>query len=265
MIDKYPTPLGGFDTDLSDKFVHTFETMGGTWQSNNIVKSAHWNNKNVVVELDDGSIIEGEKLLCAAGCLANVGGLKLDNIGLSLKSRGLISVDEQIQTEIPSVYAAGDLIGPPASASTAMEQGRRAMANAYDLSFGKMSHLIPTGIYGISELSAVGLSETAAREQFGDVIIGKALFEEIARGQISGIQDEMLEIVCDRAGESILGVVIVGEDATEFIHIGQMAMLSNAHVDIFVESIFNFPTLTEAYRFAALSIIGQRHQSQAKY
>jgi NAD(P) transhydrogenase len=265
MIDKYPTPLGFLDTDLTDKFVHAFEAMGGTWQGNSIVKSAHWNNKNVVVELDDGSIIEGEKLLCAAGRLANVGGLKLDNIGLSLNSRGLISVDEYIQTEIPSVYAAGDVIGPPALASTAMEQGRRAMGNAYDLSFGKMSHLIPTGIYGIPELSAVGLSEAAAREQFGDVIIGKALFEEIARGQISGIQDGMLKIVCDPAGESILGVMIVGEGATELIHIGQMAMLSKAHVDIFVESIFNFPTLAEAYRVAALSIIGQRHQNQAKY
>ncbi len=265
MIDKYPTPLGFLDTDLTDKFVHAFETMGGTWQGNTTVKSAYWDDKKVVVELEDGSHIEGEKLLCAAGRLGNVDTLKLDNIGLALNNRGLISVDEHLQTEIPSVYAAGDVIGPPALASTAMEQGRRAICNAYDMPAGHMSQMIPTGIYGIPELSSVGLSESAAREQHGDIIIGKAFFEEIARGQISGIQDGMLKIVCDGAGESVLGVMIVGEGATELIHIGQMAILSNAHVDIFVESIFNFPTLAEAYRVAALSIIGQRNKDTNTY
>lgn len=265
MIDKYPTPLGFLDSDLTDKFVHAFETMGGTWQGNTQVKGAHWDDNKVIVELDDGSQIESEKLLCAAGRLANVDTLKLDNIGLTLNNRGLISVDEHLQTAIPSVYAAGDVIGPPALASTAMEQGRRAISNAYDIPSGRMSQMIPTGIYGIPELSSVGLSESAAREQYGDIIIGKAFFEEIARGQISGIQDGMLKIVCDGAGESVLGVMIVGEGATELIHIGQMAILSNAHVDIFVESIFNFPTLAEAYRVAALSIIGQRNKHTNSY
>jgi len=130
---------------------------------------------------------------------------------------------------------------------------------------GKMSQMIPTGIYGIPELSAVGLSEQAARKEHGDVIVGKAVFDEIARGQISGIQDGMLKIVCDAQGEKVLGVMIVGEGATELVHIGQMALLANADVDIFVESIFNFPTLAEAYRVAALSIIGQRGQHNNTY
>ena len=164
-----------------------------------------------------------------------------------------------------SIYAAGDVIGPPALASTSMEQGRRATCNAYDLKIGNMSKLIPTGIYGIPELSAVGLNEATARKEFGDILIGKADFEEIARGQISGIQDGLLKIICDSRGERILGVMIVGEGATELIHIGQMALLSNANVDIFVESVFNFPTLAEAYRVAALSIIGQRNQRSNAY
>jgi NAD(P) transhydrogenase len=128
-----------------------------------------------------------------------------------------------------------------------------------------MSKMIPTGIYAIPELSAVGMTEGQARREFGEIIIGKAKFEEISRGQINGIRDGMLKIICDSQGEKILGVQIVGEGATELIHIGQMAMLSNADVDIFVESIFNFPTLAEAYRVAALAVIGQRAKHSDKY
>src|SRR5690606_13183233 len=139
-----------------------------------------------------------------------------------------------------------------------MEQVRRASCNDLGIDIGEMNNTIPSGIYSIPELSAVGLSETQARKQFGDVIVGKAKFDEIARGQISGIQNGMLKIVCDKDGKKVLGVMIVGEGATELVHIGQMALLANADVDIFVESIFNFPTLAEAYRVAALAVIGQR-------
>lgn len=265
MIDKYPQPLGFLDSDLTDKFVHAFETMGGKWMGNTVVKKAYWDHDHVTIELEDGSSITSEKLLCAAGRIANTDDLKLENIGLPLNENGLISVDWELQTDVPSVFAAGDVIGPPALASTSMEQGRRAVLNAYDCPLGEMGQMIPTGIYGIPELSAVGMTEKIARQHFGDVLIGKAFFEEIARGQISGIQDGMLKIICDPEGEKILGVMIVGEGATELIHIGQMAILSGADVDIFVESIFNFPTLAEAYRVAALSIIGQREQHKDSY
>lgn len=265
MIDKYPQPLGFMDTDLTDKFVHAFETMGGTWMGNTVVTKAYWDGTQVAVELENGEHVYGEKLLCAAGRIGNTDDLNLDVIGLSLNEQGLIAVDWELQTEVSSVYAAGDVIGPPALASTSMEQGRRAILNAYDRPLGEMGQMIPTGIYGIPELSAVGMNEKVARKQFGDILIGKAYFEEIARGQISGIQDGMLKIICDPEGKKILGVMIVGEGATELIHIGQMAILSDADVDIFVESIFNFPTLAEAYRVAALSIIGKRHKHQDNY
>ena len=265
MVDKYPTPLGFLDTDLTDKFVHAFEAMGGTWQGNTKVSRVTWDDHQVVTEIEDGEPIISEKLLCAAGRIANVQDLKLENIGLSLNERGLISVDENLQTSVASIYAVGDVIGPPALASTSMEQGRRAACNAFGAKVGNMSNLIPTGIYGIPELSSVGLTEKTAREQYGDVVIGKAVFEEIARGQISGIQDGMLKIICDAQGEKVLGVMIVGEGATELIHIGQMAILAGANVDIFVESIFNFPTLAEAYRVAALAVIGQRNKKNNSY
>lgn len=260
MIDKYPQPLGFMDSDLTYNFVHAFETMGGIWMGDTTVTHAYWDGSHVVTKTDDGQIIKSEKLLCAAGRIASTKDLKLSNAGLTLNDRGLISVNSHLRTEVSSIYAAGDVIGPPALASTSMEQGRRASCNAYDVDTSPMSQMIPTGIYGIPELSSVGLSEDAAKEQFGNVIVGRALFEEIARGQISGIQDGMLKIVCDARGEKVLGVMIVGEGATELVHIGQMALLANANVDIFVESIFNFPTLAEAYRVAALSVIGKREQ-----
>ncbi len=265
MIDKYPQPLGFLDEDLTRNFVHAFESMGGTWMGNTVVNKVYWDGHQVVTECEDGNIVYSEKLLCAAGRVANTKDLSLENIGLSLNEQRLISVDSDLRTSVENVYAAGDVIGPPALASTSMEQGRRVACNAYGVGMGSMSQMIPTGIYGIPELSSVGLSEGAARKQFGDVIVGKAVFEEIARGQISGIQDGMLKIVCDANGEKILGVMIVGEGATELVHIGQMALLANADVDIFVESIFNFPTLAEAYRVAALAVIGQRSQHQKKY
>lgn len=260
MIDRYPRPLGFLDDDLTDVFIQAFEQMGGTWVGNTVVEECHWNNVDSVETVcADGNIYKSEKLLCAAGRLANVKDLHIEQAGLALNDAGLISVDGQLRTSVPHIFAAGDVIGPPSLASASMEQGRRASCNALDISVGKMHSMIPTGIYSIPELSSVGLSETQARKTHGDVLVGKAKFDEIARGQISGIQNGMLKIVCDAQGEKVLGVMIVGEGATELVHVGQMALLHEADVDLFVDCIFNFPTLAEAYRVAALQIIGQRN------
>jgi len=259
MIDKYPTPLGFLDSDLTEHFVKDFQEMGGVWLGNKEVNKVYWDNlSQVVTECIDGTIIKSEKLLCAAGRLANVKGLNIENAGLELNERGLISVNDTLQTSVPSIYAAGDVIGPPSLASASMEQGRRASCNALKIPVGPMSQTIPIGIYSIPELSCVGLSEEQARGKYDNVLIGRADFSEIARGHISGLQSGMLKIVCDAEGRKLLGIMISGEGATELIHIGQMAILSGADVDIFVESVFNFPTLAEAYRVAALAIIGQR-------
>ncbi len=266
MVDKYPQPLGFLDEDLTAKFVHAFEHMGGKWVGNCMLERAFWNGFDAVVTTcTDGREFKSDKLLCAAGRLADVGDLNIENAGLELNARGLIDVDDNLRTRVPNIFAAGDVVGPPSLASASMEQGRRASCNALDIQVGEMHSLIPSGIYSIPELSSVGLSEKQAREKYGEVIVGAASFEEIARGQISGIQDGMLKIVCDAAGMKVLGVMIVAEGATELIHIGQMALIAQADVDIFVESIFNFPTLAEAYRVAALHVIGQRSQKKDCY
>jgi len=266
MIDRYPLPLGFMDGDLTEKFVHAFQEMGGTWMGGKNVVDVKWDGlSQVITTCDDGTVVRSSKLLCAAGRTANVGDLAIEKAGVSLNDSGNISVDEMLQTKAPHIYAAGDVIGPPSLASASMEQGRRASCNVLGIEVGPMSKMIPSGIYGIPELSAVGLTEQQATKDFGKVLVGKAKFEEISRGQISGINDGMLKIICDADGQKILGVQIVGEGATELIHIGQMAMLADSPVDIFVESIFNFPTLAEAYRVAALAIIGQRSLNADKY
>jgi len=259
MIDRYPTPLGFLDSDMTDCFVREFEAMGGTWLGNQKVQKVYWDGvSEVITECEDGTIVRSQKLLCAAGRLANVKDLQLQNAGLMVNDRGLISVDEQLCTVVSNIFAAGDVIGPPSLASASMEQGRRASCNALGIQIGDSSQLIPAGIYGVPELSSVGLTEQQAREQYGDVIVGRANFSEVARGQISGNTGGMLKIVSDPQGEAILGVMLVGESSTEVVHIGHMAMLCHAKVDIFIESTFNFPTLAEAYRIAAIEIIAKR-------
>jgi NAD(P) transhydrogenase len=160
MIDRYPTPLGFLDSDMTDAFVKEFEQMGGTWMGNQQVENVYWDGiSEVVVECQDGTIIRSQKLLCAAGRIANVAGLKLENAGLALNERGLLSVDDKLCTEVANIYAAGDVIGPPSLASASMEQGRRAACNALGLKTGELSQLIPAGIYAIPELSSVGMTE----------------------------------------------------------------------------------------------------------
>jgi NAD(P) transhydrogenase len=265
MIDRYDLPLGFMDADLAERFVNSFQEMGGIWLGGKTVESVRWDGvSEVITHCDDGTEVRSSKLLCAAGRLANVAGLCLDKAGVEMNEHGNIAVNDMLETSVTHIYAAGDVIGPPSLASASMEQGRRAACNALGIEVAAMAQMIPSGIYAIPELSGVGLTEQEARKQ-GEVIVGLAKFEEISRGQISGIRDGMLKIICDAQGEKILGVQIVGEGATELVHIGQMALLSKSPVDIFVESIFNYPTLAEAYRVAALSVIGQRNKNSDVY
>lgn len=259
MIDKYPRPLGFLDSDLTDRFIHSFESRGGRFIGSVEVESASWNGiDKVVTRLSTGEAVESDKLLSAAGRIANVKGLNIEAAGLELNAQQVIEVDAQCRTSVPNIYAAGDVIGPPALASASMEQGRRASRAALSLDLTGITNTIPMGIYGIPEMSAVGLTEDQAIAKYGSAVVGHANFEEIARGQISQAQDGMLKLVADPSGQKLLGVHILGEGATELVHIGQMALLYNPAIDNFVENIFNFPTMAEAYRVAALKVVGQR-------
>jgi NAD(P) transhydrogenase len=156
------------------------------------------------------------------------------------------------------VYAVGDVIGPPALATTAMEQGRRAMRNALGLDSEGAAAAVPIGIYTIPELACVGSSEAEACEQHGGCVVGRAPFEELARANITGNTEGFLKLVCDPDGRRVLGAHVIGEGATELVHLAQLAIHAGLEVDAFLENVFNFPTLAEAYRVAALDVVGRR-------
>ena len=259
LVDRFPLPLGFLDTDLPQRFIKTFEANGGYFRGNEKVASAAFDGvSQVFVELESGEKLFAEKLFVALGRESSVKGLGLENSDVTLNDMNLVEVNGFCQTKAPHIYAVGDVIGPPSLASSSMEQGRRAARHALGIDLREASDMIPTGIYAIPELSSVGMTEAQAREAHGDVIVGYAEFSEVARGLIAQSADVMLKLVADANGEQILGVHIVGEGASELIHLGQMALLEKTPVSRFVEQIFNFPTLAEAYRVAALSIQGQR-------
>lgn len=151
---------------------------------------------------------------------------------------------------------------PPALASQAMEDGRRAVSQALGLPVGESVNQVPIGIYTIPEIASIGLDEEQAAARYRGPLVGRAPFTEIAKGQITGACEGLLKLVTDPSGERLLGVQIVGEHATELIHLGQMALQDGATIDRFIDTIFGFPTFAEAYRVAALDILGQRRNRQ---
>ncbi len=259
MVDTADRPLKFLDPELTDQFCQAFKKTGGHYRGQQKVQQAQWDGfSKVTTLLENGETLDSEKMLVALGRVANIEHLNIQAAGLTPTPRGLIPVNDQCQTTVPHIYAVGDVIGPPSLASCSMEQGRRAVCHALGLDSGDAPEHIPMGIFTIPEMSSVGLSEEEAIAKYGEALVGRAHFHEIARGQISGMTHGLLKMVADAKGEKLLGVHIVGEGATELIHIGQMGLLHHIDIDRFVDNIFNFPTLAEAYRIAALDIAKQR-------
>src|SRR5262249_21240246 len=181
--------------------------------------------------LDVGRELASATLLYCLGRTARLDGLDVAAAGLRPGPRGTLEVDESFRTAVPHIYAVGDVIGPPALAATAMEQGRRAACHALGLDGGGRAHLTPVGVYTIPEMACVGADERVA----GGAIVGRARFAELARGRIAGTEDGLLKLVCDAAGRKVLGVHIAGDGAAELVHVGQMAILGGLEVDAFVD------------------------------
>lgn len=265
MIDRTPRPLMFMEPELTSKFLDHFTRNGGTYIGNVRAESVEWNGSQVRIVLDSGQELLSDKTLIAQGRLANTESLNLDPLNIEFGRNGVIAVDENYKTSNSNIYAVGDVIGPPSLASVSMEQGRRAIESILGKEARNKIGLVPIGIYAVPELSSVGLSEEEAKEKYGSkVIIGRAQFAEVARGQIAGIQDGMLKMIADPDGKKLLGVHIVAEGATDLVHVGEMAILNNNDIDIFLENILNFPTLGEAYRIAALDIAAKRSERKRK-
>ena len=208
-------------------------------------------NKNVCF-LSGGRQINSDVVLFAAGRIGATGPLDLNNCGLEVDHRGRLTVNENFQTNVPNVYAVGDVIGFPSLASTSMEQGRHATCHMFGETGGAMNDFFPYGIYSVPEVSKVGMTEEEVRKREIPYEVGIARFREIARGQIMGLADGLMKCIFSLKTERLLGVHIVGEGATELIHIGQAVIAHKGSLSYFLENTFNYPTLAEAYKVAAL-------------
>jgi NAD(P) transhydrogenase len=258
--DQYERPLGFLDPELTGFYLDELRAAGGEYLPKYEAVATSWDGVSQVrTEFTNGKVIFADKVLVALGRVANVDGLHLHSAGIALSNRGHIQVDDHLQTTAPGVFAAGDVIGPPALASVSMEQGRRAACHALGLMVpaDPVSRL-PSGVYTIPEIATVGLDEAEAKRHFGGAVVGRARFEEIARGQINGCQRGLLKLVADPGGRRVVGVQIAGDGATELVHIGQLGLAAELDVDAYVDNVLSFPTMAEAYRIAALDIVKQR-------
>lgn len=204
--------------------------------------------------LESGKHVRAETLMYCIGRQGATSSLGLEKLGLETDARGRIKVDDHYRSAVENIYAVGDVIGFPALASTAMEQGRLAASHMFGAKAESIPELFPYGIYSIPEISMVGRTEKQLTDDGVPYEIGIARYRELARGQLLGDETGMLKLLVHEATRSILGVHIIGTGATELVHIGQAAMALGGTVDFFVNNVFNYPTLAEAYRVAALNV-----------
>ncbi|HEY6139269.1 MAG TPA: Si-specific NAD(P)(+) transhydrogenase [Thermoanaerobaculia bacterium] len=214
---------------------------------------------------DDGEQLLTDMVLYAAGRQSNSAELNLAAAGVVTGNRGLICVDEHYRTNVPNIYAAGDVIGFPALASTSMEQARVAMVHAFDLKYKtSIASVLPYAIYTIPELSTVGLTEDDCRKQGIACEVGRAFYRNSARGQIIGDTKGLLKLVFDPESRKLLGVHMVGDNAAELLHIGMMVMLMGGTINAFIDGVFNYPTLSDAYKYAAYDGLGAVARKERK-
>jgi NAD(P) transhydrogenase len=259
MLDKAAEPLGFLDAKLRNGFLHAFRAMGGRYAGGCEVNGASFDGfSQVQVLIKGGEPLSAEIVFAAFGRVANLEGIGLDELHLQISARGHVQVDARFETNIPGIFAAGDTIGPPALACAAADQGRRAALAALGLAPPAATSLVPSGVYTIPEIACVGLSQAEAVAKKIDIIVGHADFGEVARAHIAGEPSGFLTLLCERATGRVVGCQVLGEGATDLVHLGQMAIAEGATADFFVEQVFNFPTMTEAYRIAAFDVLKQR-------
>lgn len=259
LLDKASRPLGFVEAELVEFFLRQLRANGGEFFGNCVITSVKWDGVSCVrATLADGRTFDVDKAFVALGRVANLDSLGLDKAGLHASERGLLTVNEFCQTTVPHIYAVGDAIGPPALASASMDQGRRAAIHALSGAKSHTNLTLPTGIYTIPEIASVGMTEQEATKKFCAPRIARVDFNQIARAHITANPVGMLKMITCPDGKQILGIQVAGDGATELVHIGQMAMIANLPIDTFIQTTFNFPTMAEAYRLAALEIIHSR-------
>lgn len=211
----------------------------------------------VRLALGGGVTVEADIALWCAGRQSNVAGLNLEGVGIRLGKRGLVEVDEHYRTTVPGIYAAGDMIGFPSLASTSMEQARVAMVHAFDLRYKeRVSPVLPLALYTVPEIAMVGLTTEECKEKKLLYQVGRAGYDKSARGQIIGDTDGLLALVFSSDDKRLLGVHIIGEMASELIHLGAMVLEQHGTIDSFINAVYNFPSLSDSYKYAAYDGLG---------
>ena len=265
LIDKRERLLPFVDREISDTLSYQLRQqrvilrLGEEVSSMNVEESD--SDSYVSINLKSGKEVSVEAVLYSIGRSGNTEDLNLEEVGLSADDRGRIKVNSSYQTDVPNIYAVGDVIGFPSLASTSMEQGRIAACNAFDQPYISMPEFFPYGIYTIPEISMVGQTEEELTQAGVPYEMGRAAYREIARGQIIGDQTGILKILFHTETHMLLGVHILGEGASELVHIGQAVMSHGGSIEYFINSVFNFPTLAECYKTAAFDGINRLRQS----
>jgi len=252
LIDKRPRLLEFVDAQIVDALQRQMTDIGVTiYHEEEAVAIREESDGQITVSLTHRPPITSTTLLYAVGRIGATNQLNLDAVGLTPDARGRIVVNDHFQTAVPHIYAAGDVIGFPALASTSMQQGRHAACHAFDHPDHTDTDLLPYGIYAIPEISLVGRNEEELTKEEIPYGVGIAHYREIARGQLIGDDTGMLKLLFHRHTHALLGVHAIGEGATELIHIGQAVMAYKGKIDYFIDTVFNYPTLAECYKVAA--------------
>ncbi len=268
IVEKRDRLVGFLDNEIGSALQAAMQSMGVTLLTADSIDKLHYESDQIVAQLSSGKTIPTQAVLVSSGRVGSTAGMNLEQLGIVVDRRGRIQVNEYYQTAVPNIYAAGDVIGGPSLASTSMQQGRVAMVHAFDLQYLKnLPQILPYGIYTIPECSMAGETEESLREKGIAYVVGKAAYASNARGQIVGDRDGFLKLVFRRPGVpgardmQLVGVHMIGEQATELVHIGLTAMMLGAGADLFINSCYNYPTLGELYKYAAYDAIGRRSRT----
>jgi len=261
LVDKRPRLLPFIDAEITDTLAHLLRQNRVTLRLGEAVSEISRcdgrKGPGVRVVLESGKQVFAEKALYSIGRSGATSSLHLDDAGLETDEYGRLTVDENHRTAVSNIFAAGDVIGFPSLASTSMEQGRIAACQAFGAEKHSVADLFPYGIYTIPEISIVGKNEEELTEEGVPYEVGEAFYREIARGQIIGDSTGLLKLMFHRETRKLLGISILGEGATDLIHIGQAVMAHGGEVDYFVDTVFNYPTLAECYKTAAFDGINR--------
>ncbi len=255
LVDSHTQLMAYMDDDIIQVLQDEFSLLNIELKMNTRVKQVEKSDDRVSLTTEENETLQADTLLYALGREPNYAYLKLSNAGLHADDNGWVQINDVFQTSQSSIYIIGDLAGRPSLASTAMEQGRIAAQHAFSGKSLQQSGPLPMAIYTIPEVSYVGETEAELKQRNASYVCGIAHYKNTARGQIIGNHYGLLKLLVDRESRQILGVHIIGESASELVHVGQMAMTCKANIEVIAQTVFNYPTLAQCYKTAALKCI----------